>query len=277
MKTRTTLKFFGLQSTALALAIGLLFAQAQPAQAQYWPYRYLYLGQALLYPLTRGLTGTLLYGPYNANPLYSASYFTRRAAGMAMQYPYIYGYNPTAYANMGYRNAGLPPNQNYNYGLNNGDLAGTDGDDASLYNPPVQQKPQPIHLPNQAYQQTAQPYYAAPPPVAPPVNSAQPFSSSVPPVAVPAVPAVSAASPLAQGFIDHLNSKYEGDLSKALANSDTRSWARAMGVIDESVGDGAYLPADRLDTVSRILKDNSLDAVSKLDTMRILLRKQSAK
>lgn len=257
---------------ALTLTTGLFFAQAQPAQAQYWPYRYLYLGQALLYPLTRGLTGTLLYGPYNANPLYSASYFTRRAAGMAMQYPYIYGYNPTAYAPMGYRNAGLPPNQNYNYGLNNGDLAGSDGDDASLYNPPVQSKAQPIHMPAQAYQQ---PYYPAPQAVAPapPINSSAPFSSSVPPVAVPAVPAVSAASPLAQGFIDHLNSKYEGDLSKALANSDTRSWARAMGVIDESVGDGSYLPADRLETVSRILKDNNLDAVSKLDTMRILLRK----
>lgn len=257
---------------ALTLSSAMLLAQSTPAFAQYWPYRYLYWGQALLYPLTRGLTGTLLYGPYNANPLYSASYFMKRSAGMASQWPYVYGYNPTMYANYGYRNAGLPPN--YNYGLSQQDFSGTDGDDASLYRnqspPQAQQQPvqsaAPFHLPG-----AGQSYY--------PNGSGQ----VLPPPVMPSVPAVPLAggtvqggSPLAQGFIDHLNSKYQGDLSKALSNSDTRSWAKAMGLIDESVSDGSYIPTDRLETLSRILKDGSLDPVSKLDTMRILLRKNTA-
>ncbi len=63
-------------------------------------------------------------------------------------------------------------------------------------------------------------------------------------------------------------------MSKALSNSDTRSWARAMGVVEDGVNDGSYLPADRLEVIGRILKDNTLDPVSKIDTMRILLKKQ---
>jgi hypothetical protein len=92
-------------------------------------------------------------------------------------------------------------------------------------------------------------------------------------MASPAVSQVgAAANPLAQGFIDHLVSKYDGDMSKALASQDTRSWAKAMGLTAEGQ-DGSSLSRERLDVISKVLKDSSLDPVSKLDTLRILLRK----
>ncbi|MBU6454551.1 MAG: hypothetical protein KGS72_22470 [Cyanobacteria bacterium REEB67] len=97
-------------------------------------------------------------------------------------------------------------------------------------------------------------------------------------VAAAAVPAGSQAiaRPLAEGFINHLNSNYQGDMSKALGNSDTRSWAKAMGLIDADTLDGSHLSGDRLEIINRMLKDNTLDPMSKLDTMRILLKKPGA-
>jgi len=65
-------------------------------------------------------------------------------------------------------------------------------------------------------------------------------------------------------------------MSKALGNNDTRSWARAMGIIDENVADGSHLSGDRLEVIGRVLKDNTLDPLAKLDTMRILLKKNQA-
>ena len=45
-----------------------------------------------------------------------------------------------------------------------------------------------------------------------------------------------------------------------------------MGLIAEGQ-DGSTLSKERLDVISKVLKDSSLDPVSKLDTLRILLRK----
>lgn len=320
----------------LAASFALLLLTPDMAQAQGYPLWY--FGQSLLYPLTRGLTGALLYGPYNANPLYSGSFFMKRAASNAIQWPYIYGYNPSAYGPTGYRNLGMPAN--YNYGLSNQDMTNPPPDD-SLYTqggqanlPQAYQQP-PLHLPDQPYSQPqflpqgqnpGQPVPIYDPGVAgqtpmavnrgKPVPAPQvlkgkkkrkqeeaPAPSPVPTTATsdgfapnlmgqtgpgggaltasatqnymtsPAVSQVpGGANPLAQGFIDHLNSKYDGDISKALASPDTRSWAKAMGLTAEGQ-DGSTLSKERLDVISKVLKDSSLDPVSKLDTLRILLRK----
>jgi len=318
----------------LSLAASLALCLFAPGAAMAQGYPFWYFGQSLLYPLTRGLTGSLLYGPYNANPLYSGSFFMKRAASNAIQWPYIYGYNPTAYGPTGYRNLGMPAN--YNYGLSNQDLNNPPPDD-SLYTqggqanlPQAYQQP-PLHLPDQPTflpqgQNPGQPVPIYDPGVAgqtpmavnrsKPVPAPQvlkgkkkrkheeaPAPSPVPTTATSdgfapnlmgqsgpqggaltasatqsymASPAVSqvgaAANPLAQGFIDHLVSKYDGDMSKALASQDTRSWAKAMGLTAEGQ-DGSSLSRERLDVISKVLKDSSLDPVSKLDTLRILLRK----
>ena len=88
--------------------------------------------------------------------------------------------------------------------------------------------------------------------------------------------AVNAAggSPLADGFVNHLVTKYDGHIGNALNNADTRNWAKAMGLIDEDHR-GDSLPPDRIEVMGRILKDSSLDSVSKVDAMRILLRQKN--
>lgn len=353
-KARSVTKF------ALALVAASLLAplaSMQPASAQYYPWWY--FGQSLLYPLTRGLTGSLLYGPYNANPLYSGSFFLKRAASNAVQWPYIYGYNPTAYGPYGYRNLGNPPN--YNYGLNSQDL--NPPQDDSLYTQGGQQNlpqayQQPLHLPNGYVQPQTLPQgksgsqpvpifdpgpndaglLASPSgiaatqagmPVGTPLGNPGASTASAVPAGAPLAPQVlkgkkksrhkhenaatgggvtlsgatqslpqpaasttvgstspigssstpsaqfaQPSNPLAQGFIDHVVSRYDGNIAKALGSQDTRSWARAMGLVDEA-SDVSSLPADRLEVINKVLRDNSLDAVSKIDTLRILMRKKS--
>jgi hypothetical protein len=275
----------------LAITLALCLNQCiavLPARAQF-PYWYLYAGQSLLYPLTRGLLGSLYYGPYNANPLYSASYFMKRAASTAAQYPYIPPYySPGSFGPYGYRNAGLPPN--YNYGLNNQDLQSNPNEN-SMYS-------QPIHLPQTSYQPQSSPYYPpmqnnvgsmpsgtvlsggaqqnykTVPPIAPPTFSAPPVMPQAPTSITQAAPNGQGSAPLAQGFVDHLNNNYQGDIGKALGDNDTRNWAKAMGLFSDGNSDISHVPSDRMEVIGRILKDNSLDPVSKIDTVRILLRKQ---
>lgn len=284
---------------AITLALCLSqFSAVLPAQAQS-PYWYLYAGQSLLYPLTRGLLGSLYYGPYNANPFYSASYFMKRAASTAAQYPNIPPYySQSSFGPYGYRNAGLPPN--YNYGLNNQDLQSNPNEN-SMYS-------QPIHLPQNTYPQNTYPQNSSqnqPSPYYPPMQnnvsalpsgtvlsggaqqnykSAPPITSSTfsapPLMSQPSTPMTQpatngqAGAPLAQGFIDHLNNNYQGDIGKALGDNDTRNWAKAMGLFSDGNSDISHVPSDRMEVIGRILKDNSLDPVSKIDTVRILLRKQ---
>jgi hypothetical protein len=99
--------------------------------------------------------------------------------------------------------------------------------------------------------------------------------SSNMPGALPVGSAPATSSPLADGFIDHLVTKYDGHMGNALSNSDTRNWAKAMGLIDDQHSAQA-MPADRIEVMGRILKDSSLDSVSKVDAMRILLKQKPA-
>lgn len=80
------------------------------------------------------------------------------------------------------------------------------------------------------------------------------------------------SSPLAAHFIETVNGRFDGDIGKALKHSETKNLAEAMGLIDRkgfSVGD---LSPSRIQAISHIFKDQSLDPASKLDAMRILLR-----
>jgi len=283
-----------------------------------------------------------MYGPYNANPLYSTNSFFRTSNS----FPNVYPFTNATYGPWGYRNAGMMPN--FNNGSNNNST------NQGIHNP--QDEPDNAD-PSANTMNSPNPYQAPPaPPAKPPAfvpssggasstasyggqsdsrnygrsgassyssasgtaaSTSSPYSSPGQPAPIaqsgsgsrrhhapPAVPASAQSStqpsgpasnlseaaeahagqavqasaqavskPLAEGFINHLNGNYQGDMSKALGNSDTRSWAQAMGIIGDDVQDGSHLSQDRLDVLGRLLKDNSLDPVSKLDTMRILLKK----
>lgn len=84
------------------------------------------------------------------------------------------------------------------------------------------------------------------------------------------------SSPLAAHFIETVNGRFGGDIGKALRHSETRNLAEAMGLIDRQGFSVTSLGQDRIETISRIFKDPSLDPSSKLDAMKILLRSSGA-
>jgi hypothetical protein len=279
---------------ALMLVLGLT-QSVKPATAynyyNYSPYQFLYLGQGLLYPLTRGLFGPF-YGGYNANPLYMGSFFMKRNASYAQQWPNVYPYNPTAYTQYGYRNAGMPPNSGNSN--NSGNSSGNANN--SQPSPSSQQYSDgPFTLPGMQPGPAGQ----APPPQsynyqqsAPPASAQSNYPGYQAPVGGNTAPPppqgfgmplggsdgsrASAASPLAESFINHVNNRFNGDMSKALSDTETRNWAKSMGVVEDGITDGSHLNGERLDVLGKILKDDSLDSVSKLDTMKILLKKKPA-
>ncbi|MCC6980892.1 MAG: hypothetical protein IT343_21410 [Candidatus Melainabacteria bacterium] len=83
------------------------------------------------------------------------------------------------------------------------------------------------------------------------------------------------SSPLAAHFIETVNGRFDGDISKALKHSETRNLAEAMGLIDRKGFSAGDLSASRVQAISHIFKDQSLDPASKLDAMKILLRSSS--
>ncbi len=84
------------------------------------------------------------------------------------------------------------------------------------------------------------------------------------------------SSPLAAHFIETVNGRFDGDISKALQHSETRNLAEAMGLIDRKGFSVSNLNQARIEAISQIFKDPSLDATSKLDAMKILLRASTA-
>lgn len=289
------------------IGVGLLLlagvASVNPAAA-YYPW-YLYLGQSLLYPLTRSVGfGNMLYGPYPSNPFYSTSSYLKRTAGMAAQWPYVYGggvYGSGAYGPYGYRNAGLP----LGYGSNS--AVGNYVQDQIAYQrvagPPVSAygvNP-PIHLPaavNNAVYPPAnflQPTpivdfslpprtaTAAMPPLAPAMNAANALPSAYSMDASAYVlggaggVAPGASLPLADGFVNNIVTKHNGNMKAALGDPATANWAKALGIIEDDKGDFGYLSDERLDIISKVLRDSALDSGAKLDTLKILLRRSGSK
>ncbi len=83
------------------------------------------------------------------------------------------------------------------------------------------------------------------------------------------------SSPLAAHFIETVNSRFDGDIAKALKHSETRNLAEAMGLVERKGFSVSSLNQSRIDAITHIFKDQSLDPASKLDAMKILLRSAS--
>jgi hypothetical protein len=79
-------------------------------------------------------------------------------------------------------------------------------------------------------------------------------------------------SPLAAGFIDVVNTKFQGDISKALFDPDTRAYARSVGLIDSNEIFDADLNPQKLQTIRGILNDSSEDATVRINAVRMLLK-----
>lgn len=285
----------GPKKLALACLSALALIQiAQPAQAYY--YNYYGVGNAIMWPL-RALAYPLLMTPWSyRSPQYLGATMLQQGARAALRAP---GYGSVPYFSNGQTIASqqLPlqipqgPADQISYARwqKPTDLA----DREILSRAPMGVAP--FSIPQESetvqgniQQPSGQPILNAPPQAAPPQNLG--YLQQLPPNAPPApqpMPQGPAPTPLhhgehmggnvplAAGFIDLINQKYDGDIGKALKNSDTRSWAHMLGLIDGKRF-STDLGSHRVETISRILKDQALDPVSKLDAIRILLRQEVA-
>jgi hypothetical protein len=78
-------------------------------------------------------------------------------------------------------------------------------------------------------------------------------------------------APFAGAFINNVNSEYQGDIRKAMSNPQTRAWAQSLGVTNSASSNFA-ISDERSGVIEHVLKDSSLDPVSKLDAIKILMR-----
>ena len=205
---------------------------AAPAQAQSWSYN----------PFTGGATWTgaanLLMYPFNryssaSAPLYLAS--------------------PVIWSGAYYANRSLTNGQrSFTYGNYNAD----DG----LSSPRPRTRPV-VADGNGAMDQVV---YAQP---------RNPGMGSVPPPAAPQFQRPpQTAQPMAAGFIDLVNTRFGGNISAALFDPPTRSYARSVGLISGDDMFDADLSAQKVATIKAIFADQSEDPASRLNAVRLLLK-----
>lgn len=110
------------------------------------------------------------------------------------------------------------------------------------------------------------------PPVAPQVASKAPVSLAPNLNDAAASTAKGAArSPLADGFINLVNSKFQGNVKTALFDPETRGWAKMLGVVNDDSMFGMDFSETRVELIRQIFADQGLDSVSKLGAVKILL------
>jgi hypothetical protein len=292
----------------VAISVTISFVTLlQPAHAQYFgnyfgsysnmPY---YLGSSLLYPLSRVFLGggTSMYN--YANPYFMSNRLLNGTINTTGLYRAPgYGPNPVGSGQNGQN--GIDPNSSVNGSIQpdqdavmpQGAILPPGAGQTNAIGTPAmlpRQKfgPYGQPLPSQ-YAQMSNPYGQMPP-TAPQYKKAWKLqqkqqkqmqkqmahnSNSAAPVAphvVSQIPSSPSNAPLAQGFVSMVNTKFDGDISKALFNADGRSWAHTVGLVDNNEIFGADLSQERVLVINKIFKDPGLDACSKLDAAKILLR-----
>lgn len=109
------------------------------------------------------------------------------------------------------------------------------------------------------------------------IAHAQPYSSNqaMPPLAPPlsrfplAPPQLSSAS---RGFIELVNTKYGGNISKALFDPSARSYARSIGLISSDEIFDADLSPQKVETIKEIFADEKEDPTARVNAARLLLK-----
>jgi hypothetical protein len=77
-------------------------------------------------------------------------------------------------------------------------------------------------------------------------------------------------APFANSFIDTVNTKYNGDISRAMGDQNTRDMARSLGLMNKSQG-VLNLSEERKGAIGHILHDESLDTDSKMTALKALM------
>lgn len=284
---------------ALVSALCLSLLDTSNCRAQYFGLGnglgYNGLGASLLYPLSylfyggsygsslapmyaagmigSGLAYSTIFNPYRNFPYnYSNSSYP-----YLNPYPYYNNYSANTYPFGNYYGSGYNYNyplnyNNYNYGQNQ----------LPAWNSAFNQKP--LSNPNQSQTPALNNNYNLNqnPPIS--NNHANNSSStSLPPVAPDrhAINQNSAADifssnsigskPL-DGFFNAINTRYKGNLIKALKQSDMYSWAESIGLISLGQKLPKNISKTRKDQIDRIMQDPSMESQKKIDILHILLQ-----
>ncbi len=264
------------------LAVLLTGSLPLPAHSYYysgyyrnWLYQIPYLGFSLV---NRGGIG-----PYNANPVYSIPSLFRRTNGAYGSTLSTSPYVMEKYADeepLGDPRDRFRPTRPGQLGVDETVHATwkPDPDPSSLppTAPPLYQgspNTAPGMMPHAPLQAASpqQPF----PPGAPPHNLSNSASPNLPGAPLTVPPTVSLGnqtqSPIAQSFIERLNSKFDGNIDSALFDPETRSLAKMLGVVDHDSIFSADFSDSRKLVIKQILKDDKLGAAEKLQTLKILL------
>lgn len=274
------------------------WAMVLPANAVYfgyWPYSYTnywaYPLTSMAYGLTRPLYGLARAATY---PFYgfngSAGYWNPNARfqtyGLgALGYP-GYGTSPWNQGVYSYNPGQFPmwPGSQSREQILAQDRALVSRANDSLNPAGAANAPPPVYSPAQSNMMPGQA-----PPFSPLPMQAQGFPSlgmATLPASAPAVvkgptglqPGMPlGASPLASSmskpFIDRINKNFKGNIKNALFDPETRSMARAVGLVGPDDVFDADLSANRVALAKHILQESSLDPVQKIDALRTVLKR----
>lgn len=78
-------------------------------------------------------------------------------------------------------------------------------------------------------------------------------------------------APLADGFVNHVNTQFGGNIETALFDPATRKYAKVLGLVSDDNLFGMDFTGTRVELIKQIFNDKSIDSVSKLGAIKILL------
>lgn len=265
--TRRGAKQFRSRILAAIIAAGCLILLQSPAFAYYYGYGYNFLAPGGL--LSRALFPGYFFRSAAANPYYlinsavgTAAYAGQTIAAQRNSRRYLGPYNGQDYSS-------LAPSQYVRDQVASAkwsrpaaatpvipeDQAVHDYDPAFMPVPSQIAAGTQAAAPEPTVTPVSQQHQA--PPLAPDFNASRPASNN-------------GAPPLASAFIDHVNDKYKGHIGKALKDRSTRSCAAALGLVSDK--QELNLTDEKLETLRKVLSDPSEDAVTKITTVRMLLK-----
>lgn len=261
-------------SSSIVALLAVLALQLQaplPAQSYYYGYPYGGYGRNLIYSIPYLAAPLLGFGsPYSANPLFSATSYLNRSTRRLFTYPFsgYYGVSGRPYVTQQYQ------------------------DEEPLYYP--RERIRPVRPGNIGVDEITHAQWRVPSqpggstgytgipdsdPFATPLASEE-FPPVAPPIASKRAPSPSAATsggaPLAAGFLNLVDTKFDGDIHEALFDPQARSWARSLGLIEEDQLFSQTFEPTRTHLIQQVIRDKTLDPVSKLNAIKILLPPGSA-
>lgn len=78
-------------------------------------------------------------------------------------------------------------------------------------------------------------------------------------------------NPFANAFVEHVNAKFGSDINKAFSDKETCGYAEAMGLIDDR-NKSITIQPDRVELIRHILQDPAEDSLTKVNTIRMLIK-----